>query len=59
MQKYVCLVCGYVYYPERGDPDNEIPPGTVFDELPEKWVCPVCQATKDQFEVSDNFIFGH
>lgn len=59
MQKYVCLVCGYVYHPERGDPENDISPGTAFDELPGDWVCPVCQAGKDQFEVSDNYIFGH
>lgn len=59
MKNYVCLVCGYVYYPERGDPESHISPGTPFDELPDDWVCPVCQATKDQFEISDNYIFGH
>ncbi|HMA85025.1 MAG TPA: rubredoxin [Desulfosalsimonadaceae bacterium] len=59
MKKYVCLVCGYVYYPERGDPESHVSPGTAFDELPKDWVCPVCQATKDQFEISDNYIFGH
>lgn len=50
MQKYVCSVCGYEYDPEVGDPDNDIPPGTAFEDLPEDWVCPVCGAKKDQFE---------
>jgi len=50
MDKYVCLVCGYVYDPEVGDPDNDIAAGTAFDDLPEDWVCPICSAPKDQFE---------
>ena len=36
MDKYVCNVCGYVYDPEKGDPDNGIAPGTPFDKLPGK-----------------------
>ena len=35
MDKYVCDICGYVYDPEAGDPDNDISPGTSFDDLPE------------------------
>ena len=50
MQKYECSVCGYVYDPEDGDPDNGVDPGTPFEDLPDDWVCPVCGATKDQFE---------
>ncbi len=50
MKKYVCTVCGYVYDPEVGDPDNGIAPGTSFEELPEDWVCPVCGVGKDSFE---------
>lgn len=50
MQKYVCKVCGYVYDPEKGDPDSNIVPGTAFESLPDDWVCPVCGAPKDQFE---------
>ncbi|MCX6843652.1 MAG: rubredoxin [candidate division WOR-3 bacterium] len=50
MKKYVCAVCGYVYDPTAGDPDNGIKPGTSFEQLPEDWVCPVCGASKDQFE---------
>jgi flavin reductase (DIM6/NTAB) family NADH-FMN oxidoreductase RutF/rubredoxin len=50
MAKYKCTVCGYIYDPERGDPDGGIKPGTSFEKLSEDWVCPVCGASKDQFE---------
>jgi rubredoxin len=49
MKKYVCGVCGYVYDPEKGDPDGDIPPGTSFEDLPDDWVCPICGASKDEF----------
>jgi flavin reductase (DIM6/NTAB) family NADH-FMN oxidoreductase RutF/rubredoxin len=50
MKKYVCQVCGYTYDPAAGDPDAGIKPGTPFEQLPDDWVCPVCGASKDQFE---------
>ncbi len=50
MQKYKCTVCGYIYEPEKGDPDSGIKPGTPFEELPDDWVCPVCGADKSLFE---------
>jgi rubredoxin len=50
MDRYVCTVCGYVYDPEKGDPDNGINPGTSFADLPEDWVCPICGAGKSDFE---------
>ncbi len=50
MDKYECMVCGYVYDPEEGDPDSDIAPGTPFANLPDDWVCPVCGAGKDDFE---------
>lgn len=50
MKKYVCGVCGFVYDPAKGDPENNVPPGTAFESLPDNWVCPVCGAGKDQFE---------
>ena len=51
MDKYVCSVCGYVYDPQQGDPDNGVDPGTKFEDLPDSWDCPVCGASKDDFEV--------
>jgi len=50
MAKYKCTVCGYIYDPELGDLDGGIKPGTPFEKLPDDWVCPVCGASKDQFE---------
>jgi len=50
MDKYVCIVCGYVYDPTVGDPDNNVPAGTSFNDLPEDWLCPECGVGKDQFK---------
>jgi flavin reductase (DIM6/NTAB) family NADH-FMN oxidoreductase RutF/rubredoxin len=50
MAKYRCTVCGYIYDPAQGDPDGGIKTGTPFEEIPDTWVCPVCGASKDQFE---------
>lgn len=49
MDQYVCSVCGYVYDPADGDPDNGVAPGTSFDDVPDDWACPVCGAGKDMF----------
>ena len=48
--RYVCSVCGYVYDPEKGDPDNGVAPGTGFEDIPDSWTCPICGAEKSQFE---------
>jgi len=53
MGKYKCAVCGYVYDPKEGDPENDIKPGTSFEKLPEDWTCPVCGAAKSEFEKMD------
>ena len=50
MQKYVCSLCGDEYYPEVGDPDSGIAPGTAFEDIPEDWVCPVCGVGKENFQ---------
>jgi rubredoxin len=50
MKKYQCTVCGYIYDPAEGDPDNGINAGTSFEDIPEDWVCPVCGADKGSFE---------
>ena len=50
MPKYVCKVCGYIYDPEKGDPDGGVAPGTKFEDIPDDWVCPVCGASKADFE---------
>lgn len=53
MKKYVCLICGFVYDEELGDPDNGIAPGTKFEDLPEDYVCPLCGVGKEEFEVQE------
>ena len=50
MDRYVCTICGYVYDPEQGDPDNGVAPGTKWEDVPEDWECPVCGASKEDFE---------
>ncbi len=50
MDKYVCTVCGYIYYPQKGDATQNIAPGTAFGDLPGDWLCPECGAAKDLFE---------
>jgi nitrite reductase (NADH) large subunit len=49
MKKYICVPCGYIYDPQKGDPDEDVEPGTPFEKLPEDWVCPVCGKEKDRF----------
>ncbi len=43
MENYVCTLCGYIYKPEENN-------NVEFNELEESWVCPICQASKDEFE---------
>ena len=47
---HVCLICGFVYDPEVGDPSLGIPPGTPFEDLPDDYKCPICNASKDYFK---------
>ena len=53
MACYQCSVSGYIYDPAQGEPDSNTPPGTPFENLPDDWVCPVCGASKDQFDKID------
>jgi len=51
MVKYKCKDCGYIYNPEKGIPNSDIIPATPFEKLPNDWTCPLCESTKDEFEV--------
>lgn len=53
MKKYKCTVCGWIYDPEIGDPDNGIEPGIPFEDLPDDFVCPLCGEGKEVFEAID------
>lgn len=50
MSKWKCKVCDYIYDPAKGDPDNNIPANTSFEDLPDDWVCPECGVGKEEFE---------
>lgn len=46
---WVCKICGYEYDESKGDPQNNIPAGTKFEDLPDDWVCPLCKHPKSDF----------
>lgn len=48
-KRYVCNGCGYEYDPAVGDIENDISPETLFEDLPEEWICPDCGEEKDNF----------
>lgn len=49
MSSYECNLCGYIYDSTQGDPDNGVPAGTLWDDVPEDWLCPLCGAGKEDF----------
>ena len=51
--KYACQICGWEYDEELGDPENGIAPGTLFDELPDDFECPLCGVGKDNFSEAE------
>jgi rubredoxin len=51
MKAYMCVICGYVYEEEKGDPVAGIPPGTRWEDVPLSWRCPDCGAGKEDFEM--------
>lgn len=50
MDTYRCQICGYDYEEKAGDPDNGVAAGTVWDDVPDDWACPVCGAGKEAFD---------
>lgn len=48
-KQYICDVCGYIYDPEKGDTKQNVSVGTLFDDIPEDWLCPICGVGKDKF----------
>lgn len=50
--QYVCDVCGYAYDEALGEPDGNIEPGTLWADVPSDYVCPLCGAGKDMFQVA-------
>lgn len=50
-KSWMCIVCGLIYDEAEGWPDDGIPPGTRWEDVPEDWVCPDCGAGKEDFEM--------
>lgn len=44
-----CQVCGWIYDESKGLPEAGIAPGTRWQDIPEDWWCPECQAPKSEF----------
>ncbi len=51
MKTWQCLVCGFIYEEEKGWPEDGIPAGTRWVDVPANWSCPECGMTKAQFEM--------
>ena len=51
MAQYECIVCGWVYDEDKGDPDSDVAAGTKWDDIPDDWVCPMCGAAREDFEL--------
>ncbi len=51
MKQYMCVICGFIYDEEKGWPQDNIAPGTKWEDVPSDWHCPECGATKDDFEM--------
>lgn len=53
MEKYKCVICGYIFDPSIGDQSEGIEPGIAFKDLPVDYKCPVCSAGKEEFTIYD------
>lgn len=51
MSKWKCTICGWIYDPEIGLPEENIEPGIAFENLDDGFRCPPCGAMKKWFEV--------
>lgn len=49
LERHTCIICGFTYKEEEGDPTVGIPPGTRFEDLPDDYKCPICNAAKEYF----------
>ena len=48
---WMCLICGFIYDEAAGLPEEGIPAGTRWEDVPPNWVCPECGARKEDFEL--------
>ena len=50
-RSWMCLICGFIYDETRGLPEEGLPAGTRWDEIPPNWTCPECGGRKEDFEM--------
>ena len=51
--KMQCKVCHYIYDPDEGCPEWQVPPGTPFNDIPNTWDCPACGCPHSSFILAD------
>ena len=51
MRQFKCAVCGYVYDESIGIPEKGIQAHTKWDDLPDSFRCPLCNANKSAFKL--------
>jgi rubredoxin len=50
-KRWQCVLCAFVYDEALGMPDDGVPAGTRWADVPETWTCPDCSAGKADFEM--------
>ena len=50
MAEYKCKICGYTYDEDKGERRRNLAPGTVWEDVPDDFKCPLCGAPKKMFE---------
>jgi rubredoxin len=50
-RKWECRTCGFIYDEALGLPDDGIEPGTLWEDIPDDWVCPDCGTPKEDFDM--------
>jgi rubredoxin len=53
IKKWQCIICGFVYDESAGWPEDGIPAGTAWEDVPEDWLCPDCGTGKADFEMME------
>lgn len=48
---FQCRTCGYFYDEEAGAPEEALPPGTRWADIPADWICPMCGTPKSDFDM--------
>ncbi len=51
MARWECIVCGLIYDEKHGWPEDGIPAGTKWADVPDDWLCPDCGVGKEDFEL--------